>query len=194
MMQLSEYWESRQQEPFWRLVKLFVERIFRGGGDADSEGLDMGIGMVLMLLALPGGFVSILLFDKYGSLLQWLRGQTNVDTLMIAFPDEYFFIVLSMVVTGAVAVWRWDAIFPDRRDYANLVNLPISMRTIFLANLTAVTFLIGLVALDVNAASCVLFPMVVAASQAKFVFFLKFAAVHAMGVVLASAFSFLAVL
>jgi hypothetical protein len=186
-------WEVRRQRPFWRLVELFVARIFRGGGDSDSEGLDIGVGLVLTLLAVPGGFVSILLFDKYGSLLQWLRGQTNVDTLLIAFPDEYFFIVLSMTVTGAVAVWRWDAIFPDRRDYINLVPLPISTRTIFFANLVAVLLLVSLVAIDVNAASCVLFPMVVAAAQSRFVFALKFAAVHALGVISASIFAFLAV-
>lgn len=186
-------WAIYRERPFWRLVELFVARIFRGGGESDSEGLSIGIGLVLTFLAVPGGFVSILLFDKYGSLLQWLRGQTHVDTLLIAFPDEYFFIVLSMTVTGAVAVWRWDAIFPDRRDYINLIPLPISTRTIFFANLVAVLFLVSVVAIDVNAASCILFPTVVAAAQSQFVFFLKFAVVHALGVILGSIFSFLAV-
>jgi len=190
---IQHQWEYYRGRPFGRMVQLFGERIFRGSGDSDTEGLDLGIGLVLTMLAMPGGFVSILLFDKYGSLLQWLRGQTNVDTLLIAFPDEYFFIVLSMTVTGAVAVWRWDAIFPDHRDYINLVPLPISTRTIFLANLVAVLFLVGLVALDVNAASCILFPMVVTASQSSFLFFFKFGAVHALGVILASVFSFFAV-
>jgi hypothetical protein len=190
---LSQEWNYHRERPFGRLVRLFIERIFRGGGDTDAEGLDLGVGLILTLLALPGGFVSIFLFDKYGSLLQWLRGQVNVDMLLIAFPDEYFFIVLSMTVTGAIAVWRWDAIFPDRRDYMNLAHLPVTTRTIFLANLLAVLFLVGLVALDVNAASCVLFPMVVTASQGSLLFFLKSAAVHALGVVLSSVFSFLAV-
>src|SRR5271154_5323582 len=158
-------WDDYRQRPFWRMVQLFVARIFRGGGDADTEGLDLGIGLVLTLLALPGGFVSLFLLNKYGTLLQWLRGITHIDTLAIVLPDEYFFIVLSMTVTGAVAVWRWDAIFPDRRDYMNLVPLPISTRSIFFANLVAVLFLVGLIAFDVNAASCILFPMVVAASQ-----------------------------
>ena len=190
---VQHQWQYYRERPFGRMVRLFGERIFRGGGDSDTEGLDLGIGLVLTMLAMPGGFVSILLFDKYGSLLQWLRGQTNVDTLLIAFPDEYFFIVLSMTVTGAVAVWRWDAIFPDHRDYINLVPLPISTRSVFLANLVAVLFLVGLVALDVNAASCILFPMVVTASQSSFLFFFKFGAVHALGVILASVFSFFAV-
>jgi hypothetical protein len=192
-MSWQQQWEKRREQPFWRLVELFVERIFRGGGDTDAEGLDLGVGLVLTLLAMPGGFVSVLLFDKYGSLLQWLRGQLHVDALLIAFPDEYFFVVLSMTVTGAIAVWRWDAIFPDRRDYMNLAHLPISSRTIFLANLMAVLLLVGLVAIDVNGASCVLFPMVVSASQGTLLFFLKFAAVHAAGVLLSSVFSFLAV-
>ena len=186
-------WDEYGQRPFWRMVQLFVARIFRGGGDSDSEGLDLGIGLVLTLLAMPGGFVSLLLLNKYGTFLQWLRGATNVDPLQISFPDEYFFIVLSMTVTGAVAVWRWDAIFPDRRDYMNLVPLPISTRTIFFANLVAVFFLVGLIAFDVNAMSCILFPTVVGATQRTFLFFFKFAVVHAFVVVLASVFAFFAV-
>jgi hypothetical protein len=186
-------WEYYRERPFGRMVQLFTARIFRGGGDADTEGLDLGIGLVLTLLAMPGGFVSLLLLNKYATFLQWLRGMTNVDALGATFPDEYFFIVLSMTVTGAAGVWRWDAIFPDRRDYINLVPLPISTRTIFFANLLAVLFLAGLVAVDVNAVSCVLFPAVVAATQSKFLFFVKFAAVHAVGVLLASVFSFFAV-
>src|SRR5260370_27477647 len=150
--------EDYRQRAFWRLVQLFVARIFRGGGDSDAEGLDLGVGLVLTLLALPGGFVSLLLFEKYGTLLQWMRGATNIDPFASAIPDEYFFITLSMAVTGAVAVWRWDAIFPDRRDYMNLVPLPISTRTIFLANLAAVLFLVRLIAVDGNAASSILFP------------------------------------
>ncbi len=192
-MSFRERWEKYCEMPFGRLVELFVERIFRGGGDTDAEGLDLGVGLVLTLLAMPGGFVSVLLFDKYGSLLQWLRGQLHVDPLLISLPDEYFFIVLSMTVTGMVAVWRWDAIFPDRRDYMNLAHLPVSSQTILFANLVAVLFLCRLVAIDVNGASCVLFPMVVSAAQGTLPFFLKFAAVHAGAVLLASVFAFFAV-
>ena len=67
-------WSDYGERPFWRMVQLFVDRIFRGGGDADTEGLDLGVGLVLTLLAMPGGFVSLLLLNKYGTFLQWLRG------------------------------------------------------------------------------------------------------------------------
>src|SRR5438128_9625182 len=90
-------WRGRDysRRPFMRLVRLFIARIFHGGGDADTEGLDLSMGLVLSLLALPGGFVSILLFNKYGSLLQWIRGTLDTDPFTTALPDEYFFIVLS---------------------------------------------------------------------------------------------------
>jgi hypothetical protein len=54
-------------------------------------------------------------------------------------------------------------------------------------------FLAALLAIDVNGASCVLFPMVVSAAQGTLPFFLKFAALHASAVLLASVFAFFAV-
>ena len=57
----------------------------------------------------------------------------------------------------------------------NLVPLPIPMRTIFFANLLAILFLAGILAIDVNAASAVLYPTVVSASQQTFRFYAEFA-------------------
>ncbi len=179
-----------RSRPFPLLVRLFVARVFRGSGTSEDGELDLSIGLILALLALPGAFYSLFLLEKYSTLLQWMHGQKELDPLAGALPDEYFFIVLSMVVTGVVAVWRWDSIFPDRRDYANLVPLPISLRSIFLANLAAILLLALLLAVDVNAASAVLFPLVVSASENTFSFFLHFVGVHAFVVVLASVFSF----
>ncbi len=151
------------------------------------------MGLFLSLLALPGGFYAILLLEKYSTLLLWMSDRHEFDRLAGALPDEYFFIVLSMAVTGVVAVWRWDSIFPDRRDYANLVPLPISTRNIFLANLAAIVFLALVLALDVNAASAVLFPIAVSAAEHEASFFVEFVGVHTFVVVLASLFSFFAV-
>jgi len=190
---LHERMASTLELPFFRLVSLFIARTFDSGGKPGTEQLDFGIGLILALLALPGAVVSILLFDKYSSLLQFFRGARDFDSYAAALPDEYFFIVLSMVVTGAVAVWWWDTIFLDRRDYLNLVPLPLSTRRIFMANLTAILFLAVLFALDVNAASSVLFPVVAAGAQQSLTYLVRFAAVHALVVVLASMFSFLSV-
>jgi hypothetical protein len=189
---VASRWDAYVCEPFPQLVRLSTNRIFHGS-NAGEEELNISMGVVLALLAAPGGFVSIFLFDKYGSFLQWLRGQTKFDPLAAALPDEYFFIVLSMVVTGGVAIWWWDSIFPDRRDFANLVPLPLPTYRIFLANTVAIVMLTCLFAIDVNAASSILFPVIVGASQPSFSFVTQFAEVHALVVVLASIFSFFAV-
>jgi len=167
--------------------------MFRGGGDAEAGELDLGVGVILILLAMPGLLVSLLMFEKYGSLIRYLRGERVFDPFTATAPDEYFFIVVSLVVTGAATLWRWDAIFLDRRDHMNLVPLPLSLRAIFFANLLAILGLASVFTVVVNAVSLVLFPAAVVGSQGSFSLLLRFAAGHAAAVLLASAFSFCAV-
>src|SRR5260221_2352947 len=145
------------------------------------------------MLAMPGILVSLLMFEKYGSLIRYLRGHLISDPYPTTMPDEYFFIVLSLTVTGAAALWRWDALFLDRRDYTNLVPLPLSLRAIFFANLSAILALAALFTVVVNAASLVLFPMAVVGSQNSFAVCIRFTLGHAVAVFTASAFSFFAV-
>ena len=67
-----------------------------------------------------------------------------------------------------------------RRTFKNLVHLPISTSSIFLANSVGVLILTSVCAIDVNAASSILFPVSVSASQASFGFMMQFAGVHAL--------------
>jgi hypothetical protein len=186
-------WEPFSRRPFPTLLRVFMGRVFHGSGDSGASEMDVGLGVVLILLAMPGVLVSLLLFEKYGSLIRWMRGDGVFDPFTAAIPDEYFFIVLSMVVTGAAAVWRWDALFLDRRDYTNIVPLPVSLRQIFLGNFAAIFLLAAALTLDVNAASFVLFPVAVVGSQVSLGVFLQFALGHAVTVVVASVFSFFAI-
>jgi hypothetical protein len=187
---LRTAWEPYSRRPFPTLQRVFIGRVFHGGGDSGASEMDVGLGVVLILLAMPGVLVSLLLFEKYGSLIRWMRGEGAFDPFTATMPDEYFFIVLSMVVTGAAAVWRWDALFLDRRDYSNIVPLPVPLRRIFLGNLIAIFLLAVVLTLDVNAASFILFPVAVVGSQDSLLLLLKFGAGHAVTVMLASAFSF----
>jgi hypothetical protein len=186
-------WEIHSRRPFATLLRVFIGRVFHGGGDSGTGEMDAALGVVLILLAMPGVLVSLLLFEKYGSLIRWMRGDGVFNPFTATIPDEYFFIVLSMVVAGAAALWRWDALFLDRRDYTNIVPLPISLRRIFLGNFAAILLLAAVLTLDVNAASFVLFPVAVVGSQSSLSVFLRFAAGHAITVSLASVFSFFAV-
>jgi hypothetical protein len=184
-----EAWEPYSRRPFPTLLRVFIGRVFHGGGDSGGSEMDVAFGVILILLAMPGVLVSLLLFEKY-----MVLSFGGFDPFIATIPDEYFFIVLSMVVTGAASVWRWDALFLDRRDYTNIVPLPVSLRRIFLGNLAAIFLLAMALTVDVNAASFFLFPVAVVGSQLSLkVLFLQFAAGHAITVVLASMFSFFAV-
>jgi hypothetical protein len=190
---LRTRWTAFSQTRFGCLVGLFAVRVFGGGSDAGVGDLDVGVGVMVVLFAMPGALASLLMFAEYGSLIRFLRGQSIFDPFTATIPDEYFYIVLSLVVSGAAALWRWDAIFLDRRDYMNLAPLPLSLRSIFFANLCAILGLAGLLTIVVNGVSLILFPAAVVGSQGSLFLFLRFAAGHAAAVFLASTFSFLAV-
>ena len=190
---LQTHWQVFSRTPFGCLLRLFVTRMFHGGGEPGAGELDLGIGVILIMLAMPCMLVSLLMFEKYGSLIRFLRGNPIFDPYTATIPDEYFFLVLSLTVTGAAALWRWDALFLDRRDYANLVPLPLSLRAIFFANLSAILALAALFTTVVNAASLVLFPIAVVGSQNSFAVWIRFTLGHAVAVFTASAFSFFAV-
>jgi hypothetical protein len=183
-----------RQKRFARLVRHCIGRVMHGGDDAGEGELDFGIGAMLALLAAPGAFASIFMLEKYGPLFQFLRGETHFDAYAASLPDEYFFIVLAMVVAGAVAIWKWDALIPGRRDYVNLAPLPIPPKHILYANMAALLLLATVLALDVNAVSAVLFPLVATGSRSSMGYTAVFFATHLLSVFLASVFSFFIVL
>lgn len=65
----------------------------------------------------------------------------------------------TMLVTGLIAILSWDSILPDRQDVLILGPLPVEPRTIFLAKLAAIAYLIGLSVIAVNAFSGLLWPL-----------------------------------
>src|SRR6185437_11896981 len=178
--------------PFWTLVAHFIRRILSSEGDQGGGPVGLGLGAVLAILASPGAFASILLADKYSPLLQWLRHQ-HLDPFKASVSDEYFFVVMSMTITGLIMVLRWNRLFPDRRDFWNLAPLPLPIRNIFLANFAALFGLALLFAIDVNAASAFLFPAVVTLGSHQAAAFFHLAIGHAVTVMAASLFSFFGV-
>ncbi len=182
----------RQTSPFRTLTEHFVRRLSAPEEEQASGGMGLGLGAVLALLACPGAFASIFLLNKYSTLLQWLRG-IRMNAIERSPSDEYFFVVLSMTITGLVMVARWNRLFPDRRDFANLAVLPIPIRNIFFANFAALLGLAVLFAIDVNAVSAVLFPFFITLSIGTAGAFLRVGVAHAVTVFSSSMFSFFAV-
>lgn len=181
------------RRPFGRLVQHFLARLVREG-HADSGELQLGFGALMGLLATPGAFQCLLMFDKYSSFLNWLRGNLRRDLLITSASDKYMFVSISMALAGIVTVIKWDRIMPDAQDYLNLAPLPVRRRNILLANATALSIAVAVLTLAVNGASVVLFPLFVAsAAPTHSINPAGFMAAQAICVILASLFAFFAV-
>src|SRR5579864_6216909 len=190
----SPPYARRPFRPYFRLVGHFLARLARGGNDAASTELELGLGGLLGLLAAPGALSCLLLLDKYSTFLNWMRGRLHTDLYVASMLDKYLFLSLAMAVTGIVTVLKWDKILPDAQDYLNLAPLPVRPRAILLANAAALAIAVLVFAVDVNGVSAVFFPLfVTAAAQTDFAAFLQFVAIHAACVLLASVFTFCAV-
>ncbi len=184
---IYRWYQALARRPFWILTGHFARRMF--SSDDPSE-MSMGLGVVLGMLAAPGAFSSLFMLDKYSTLLQYFRGQTHFDPIRASAADEYFFVVLSMTITALIVVLRWNRLFPDRRDFANLAVLPLPIYHIFLANFVALLGLALIFAIDVNGVSSFFFPTFVTMDQDSAAAFIHFAIPHVVTVLLASFFSF----
>lgn len=192
---LRERWQALSERPFFVLFLHCADRIFFGGEGADTGDVDVGIGAVLAILAAPGTFVAVgLLLFKYSPLTHYILHETHFNTYVVSFPDEYFFIVLSFTAAAAIAVWKWDSLVPDRRDYGNLAHLPLRRGHIFLANLLALLFLAAVASVDINLGSSLLFPLVACWTAPSAGYIVVFFTTHLLSVLLAAIFGFMAVL
>jgi hypothetical protein len=173
----------------------FLTRLIRGGRESESTEFELGAGPLLGLLAAPGGFFSLILFEKYSTLHDWIMGRQRADVYVTSAPDKYFFICLAMGVAGILTALKWDRILPDSQDYLNLAPLPLRPRTIFLANAAAVAFAVAVFSVDVNMFSSVMFPLVAASyGHLSFVAIVRFMFAHALTLAMASTFAFCLIL
>jgi hypothetical protein len=109
------------------LTRHFFDRFF--DKDSTSHGSDPKTSVIqtASMLAVPG-----LMFTF------WLRF------------SPYFFVSYSMIVVGFVMIFKWDSLFPDRRDYLILGSLPIRYRDLFVAKVKALSLFIAIFALSAN--------------------------------------------
>lgn len=185
---------SLRKNPFALLVSHFFHRFFAGEAFSNEDNLRVGIGGVAAILALPGAILPVFLLPKYSSFLRWMLGVRHFDYNTASIPDKYTFVALTMVVVGIVAALKWDSMFPDPLDYANLTPLPISARRVFGAKFIALLLFAGLFIFSVNSTSTFLFPFVVMGNQTTTALGLRFVAAHAVATVAAGAFMFFSLL
>src|SRR5262245_16765536 len=108
------------------------------------------------MLALPGAIVSLFTMADHPLI------SSEVMRLWLRSGDRYVFVCYSMVVMGFVMTFKWDSLFPDRRDYLILTPLPISLRAFFVAKVASLWGFLLLFVVAINLFSCILVPWVYA--------------------------------
>ena len=145
-----------EKDQFTDLTRHFYRRLFDIdfiSGDAEAR---LGAVQILTLLAFPGVYYAMLRFMSYEhDSWQLTPASYNADAL----SDQCLYVFFSMAVIGVVAVLEWDRLFPDGRDYANLMPLPLKLRTIFCAKIVAVCQFVGLFILAVAGAPVLIYPL-----------------------------------
>lgn len=74
-----------------------------------------------------------------------------------SWVEKSYFLSYLMVLMGFITVLEWDVLFPDRRDFSNLMSLPVKLRAFFPAKFASLILFVGLFALGANALSLFVF-------------------------------------
>src|SRR5450759_1030657 len=135
------------------LTRLFFRRFLESdllspSGDS-HESLTLG----LAALVVSGLWVSAGLVFK--SLSPFV---SPFGSLLSALNDKFVGLAGAMIVTGLAAIIEWDALNLDGRDFAILGPLPIRSRSIFVAKLGALGWLVTSFALAMNALPALMYP------------------------------------
>jgi hypothetical protein len=141
---------------FRALVRHFFGRFFDNEFVSQNTDMHLAVAKMLALLASPGFILPWLRLTTYAA-LDHMPPELRAPMI---WSDRTAYLSFSMLVMGAVTVLEWDALFPDRRDYAALMPLPIPSRTIFLAKITALVLFCLAFTVAVNTVSTFAFPAV----------------------------------
>jgi hypothetical protein len=143
------------KDQYTALVRHFFGRFFDNEFVAQNADTYATVIKILALLATPG---LCLPFFRYITYLK-LDEYPPAARLPALWYDRCFFLSFAILVMGGVTVLEWDALFPDRRDYATLIPLPIRNKTLFAAKIGALMlFLVGFTAV-INLPSTIMFPV-----------------------------------
>lgn len=172
-------------KPFFVLVKHFVLRLFNNDILTFENERRERVIAILVMLSVAGGFISRHLLSSY---LYPLLSGASVDNIWI---EKATFLTLTMALTGIFTVINRENIFLDRKDYLNLLVLPVDLTTLFAAKFFSVLIFVGILSLAFNLIALVVFTFFLADLVGVNIFYFGF--VHFITGFLANLFVFLAV-
>jgi hypothetical protein len=163
------------------LTRHFLNRFFQNDIiDFEDQMKEKVIGGMAFLAVLGVQIANAILF-KYPFLEE--EGPSWVDKC-------YFFWVF-MLLLGFITIVEWDVIFPDRQDYLNIMPLPVTVRTFFLAKSASFFLFIGIYSLAAHALASFVFGYYLTRFRSNSpLFILRYMAAHLLAASAANTFLF----
>ena len=155
-------WPAETHGVHFELVRHFLRGMFAGewSGSRD-QWKSAAVGLVSLLL--PAGLLLVRegAFDpRYASKYRLLAAAGNTEAIRsAALADEIALITLLMCVTGLIALFEWQALFPGKRDYLALASLPVRPREVFAARFLSVMLFSSAVVTALNLLPSAIAPM-----------------------------------
>jgi len=133
--------------PFPILVRHFFLRLFNNDFIAFEDQMKEKTISFLALVAILSAHIANSVLMKY----------MFVPDEGISWVEKCYFISFAMLLLGFITVFEWDILFPDARDFDNLLTLPVKLKMIFASKFTSLCLFIGLFVLGSNGISMLAF-------------------------------------
>jgi hypothetical protein len=154
--------EERPRSQFEVLVRHLIYRFFHSELLA-SDDETRRVALISCTAALPSFVLTLFLYPIYHFALP---PRPHPRPFWPQIGDHYFFVMYSLLIMGAAAVYEWDLLFPDLLDVFVLSVLPITTRRLFVARVLALTIFLGMVLVGTSILGILTFPVV--ADQPRF--------------------------
>lgn len=136
-----------------RVTRVLIDHFFRRFFDNDTIQVDgdtlTTVVRAVSVVAIPGLIVAFFLQNQYPRRSLWG-----------AIEDQYFFVLFSFVVMGAVSIFEWEMLFPDRQDFLILSPLSLKPKQMLAAKGAALIGFMTLFLFGCNFFGTLLLPMV----------------------------------
>ncbi len=158
------------------VTQFLIVHFFRRFFDNDTIQVDgdtlTTVVRAVSVVAIPGLIVAFFLQNQYPHRSMWG-----------AIEDQYFFVLFSFVVMGAVSIFEWEMLFPDRQDFLILSPLSLKPKQMLAAKAVALIGFMTLFLVGCNFFGTLLLPMVSKGNLFRHIF------AHAIAVSLAGVFA-----
>lgn len=144
-----------EETHFITLTEHFFRRFFNSEFVSIGADQHWTVTNAVAFVAVPGVLYSIWVYWEYAYIYWHFSPAAYQQATMV---DEGRFVIFAMAIIGFVTVLEWDALFPDGRDYAALMPLPVKASALFTAKISSLIIFAGLFAAALVLPPALLFP------------------------------------